>query len=425
MSNASPLRVCVCGGGNGAHMMAVLAASRPDTEVKVLTLFQDEAERWSKALEKGEMTIAYSKEDGKNQPDDHAKPAAVSKEASEVVPGSDIVLFIVPAFAHEEYLKAIAPYVNKKTVIVGLPGQPGFEFQCKNVNGQNMVEECTIMSFETLPWACRIKEFGQTVDCLGVKKYLAGSILHGKAVPRKPPLMSLQALLGPAPEIKQVKHFLEILLMSYSFVHPAILFGKWKDWDGKPVNSEPLFYQGIDEFTANLMTECSKEFLDVAHAIMAQRPNVDLNAVQDIYEWYLTYYKDDIEDPSSLLQAIRTNKSYKGLVHPMKKVKNKFEPIFQNRYLTEDIPMGLVVFKGVAQIVGHQTPNNDLLLEWGQKKIGKVYLVNGKLDGKDVAETRCPQRYGIETLDDLLNGKKMPPPIPVFEITGTEISDSA
>lgn len=34
---------------------------------------------------------------------------------------------------------------------------------------------------------------------------------------------------------------------------------------------------------------------------------------------------------------------------------------------------------------------------------GKEYLVDGKLTGKDMAETRAPQRYGITDLEDVLN----------------------
>ena len=402
---ARPLKVCVCGGGNGAHVMAGLAASREETEVNVLTLFKDEAERWNKAIEKKEMEIEVTNKDGTTSVV-KAKPALVSKDPAAVIPGSDILILIVPAFAHEEYLKAVASHIDKKTVIVGLPGQPGFEYQCMSILGE-ISTQITIMSFETLPWACRISEFGLKVSVLGTKKFLAGSILRGKAIPRKPPLMSLQVLHGFEPSLQQTKHFLVILFMSYSFVHPAILYGRWKDWDNKPVDEEPLFYQGIDEDTAKLLETCSQEFQDVAHAITAKHPEVDMSELLDIYNWYLTYYKEDIEDPSNLYNAIRTNKSYKGLKHPMNEEKGKYVPNLKSRYLTEDIPMGMVVFKGVAEIVGIETPMNDMLLEWGQEKIGKKYLVDGKLSGPDVKDTRCPQTYGLATLEEVLTGRKV------------------
>lgn len=398
------LTICVCGGGNGAHVLSGLSASRKNTEVRVLTLFADEAERWTNALKSSDFTVLWTNKDG-SKSEIKAKPKIVTKKPEEAIKGADQIIFTVPAFAHEEYFTAIAPFVEKGAVIAGIPGQPGFEFQCRDILGKK-ADECHIMCFETLPWACRIVEYGKKVDVLGVKTVLAGSLLSGHVAARKPPLATLQYLYGAEPVFRQAKHFLEILIMGYSFVHLAILHGHWKNWDGKPVEKEPLFYQGIDQAAADMLSACSKECLDVAKAIMKSNPGVDLSDVKDIYDWYMEYYKDDIEDSTNLFTAIRTNKSYKGLVHPMTKVDGGFEPNFSNRYLTEDLPMGMIVFRGVADAAGVKIPNNDKLIEWGQKLMKKEFLVDGKLTGKDVKTTRCPQKYGFTTLDGVISGKK-------------------
>ena len=70
--------------------------------------------------------------------------------------------------------------------------------------------------------------------------------------------------------------------------------------------------------------------------------------------------------------------------------------------MTEDVPYGLVVIRGIAEIVGVQTPNVDKLLTWCQRKMGKEYLVNSKLQGRDVASSGAPQRYGLTTLESIL-----------------------
>ena len=41
------IRVTICGGGNGAHVLAGLAAMHPDVEPRVLTLYAGEAEAWA------------------------------------------------------------------------------------------------------------------------------------------------------------------------------------------------------------------------------------------------------------------------------------------------------------------------------------------------------------------------------------------
>ena len=102
------------------------------------------------------------------------------------------------------------------------------------------------------------------------------------------------------------------------------------------------------------------------------------------------------------MTAMRTNDALKDIKHPMKKTKDgKFIPDFHNRYLAEDVPYGVVVFRGMAEIAGVKTPAMDEILLWSQKILGKEYLVGGELKGKDIRDTRAPQRYGFRTLTDL------------------------
>lgn len=51
------MTVIVCGGGNGAHVLAGLAASVPEVETRVLTLYSDEAERWTTAMKEAKFTV--------------------------------------------------------------------------------------------------------------------------------------------------------------------------------------------------------------------------------------------------------------------------------------------------------------------------------------------------------------------------------
>jgi hypothetical protein len=41
-------------------------------------------------------------------------------------------------------------------------------------------------------------------------------------------------------------------------------------------------------------------------------------------------------------------------------------------------------------------------LTWAQRRLGKEYLLAGKLRGKDIASSRAPQRYGIQTIEELV-----------------------
>jgi hypothetical protein len=87
----------------------------------------------------------------------------------------------------------------------------------------------------------------------------------------------------------------------------------------------------------------------------------------------------------------------------MKKIESGWIPDFSNRYFTEDIPFGLCIYKGIAEILVLETPMIDTIMNWAQKHMDKEYLVDGKLQGKDVPETNAPQRFGITCLEDLID----------------------
>ncbi|CAK0831285.1 unnamed protein product, partial [Prorocentrum cordatum] len=68
----------------------------------------------------------------------------------------------------------------------------------------------------------------------------------------------------------------------------------------------------------------------------------------------------------------------------------------------QDVPTGLCFTKGVAELLGVQTATIDVVLKWAQGKLGKEFLTDAnKMAGKDIAETRAPQAYGVKTRADL------------------------
>ncbi len=399
------LTILVCGGGNGAHVTAGLAAVHDDFETRILTTFADEAQRWNNVLKDSEILISVDEGDrnkGKNK-EIRSKPKIITKDPSQVVPGADIIIFAVPAFAHQGYLEAIEPFIEPNTTIVGLPGQPGFEFQVFDVL-KDKAKKCVIMSYESLPWACRVEEFGKFAKILMVKVNLMGCVIRGKSNPAYDPTEALQKIMGKEPVLTKANNYIEPILATKSIIHPPIMYGTWKDWDGKPLDKKPLFYQGMNEVMAKYLGGVSDELVATAKAIVEKKPEVNLSGVLHLYDWYLRDHKPYIKDPSSLLTVMQTDTAYDGLTHPMKETEDgKFVPDYTHRYMTEDVPNGLVVTKGLAQVAGIPSPFHDEVLKWCQKILGKEYIVGTELTGKDISSTRCPQRYGINTLDDLVN----------------------
>lgn len=403
MGTENKLNVLVCGGGNGAHCLAGLSASNPDVETRVLTLFADEAERWSKILQINDLTVTMVNSDGSSG-EIKSKPTLVTKDPKEAASGADVIFLVVPGFAHEQYFREISHFVGDNTLIVGLPGQAGFEFQCLYMLGEK-AKSCIVMSAESLPWACRILEFGRLVQILGFKETLGVSKLQGSQSNFKgSPFDTVQKVLGPKPVLREIQNYIAVNLMAKSIIHPPLMYGQWSSFDGTPLKEKPLFYKGVDEKQAKLLSGVSDECIAIGKAIEKQIPGTDMSEVIHIFDWYLAYYADQITDKTNLMTAMQTNKAYDGLLHPMKEVDNgQFVPDFNYRYMAEDVPFGLVVMKGIGELAEVATPVMDEIITWAQGKLQQEYMVGSKLSGKDVSKTRAPQRFGFKSLQQLFD----------------------
>jgi hypothetical protein len=80
----------------------------------------------------------------------------------------------------------------------------------------------------------------------------------------------------------------------------------------------------------------------------------------------------------------------------------KFVPNFQYRYLTEDVPYGLVITRAFADLVSVETPTIDEVISWAQRVLNKVYLIGDRLEGPDMADLPTPQNHGIFSVDELI-----------------------
>ena len=224
----------------------------------------------------------------------------------------------------------------------------------------------------------------------------------------KPVQDLLQKLVGTLPTLKPSSNFLAVTLMNINSVwHPTISYSYYHDKDvTQPLDEPPLFYQGATEHTGEMLDQCSNEVLEVKRVLNEKYPAMDMSALTHVRDWMLRSYGDDIGDQSNLYRMLVTNKGYRGLTHPTVETvvdgEKKFLPNFKYRYFSEDLPCGLLVTKGIAELVGVPTPGIDTVLNWAQDMMGKEYLVDGKLCGKDVASTRAPQSYGFHDLDTFM-----------------------
>lgn len=385
--------ITICGGGNAAHTLAGLLASQEGVRVRMYLPYGDEAERWREGLrlEGGVRVVGAS--GGKI-----GLPERISAEAEEVIPGSQMVALALPAFAHAAMLRSMAADLDPEVWIGAFPARGGFDLCVKDVL-EERTAGITVFGLQTLPWACRIQAFGRQVRILGSKACVDVAAQPAGKVGEI--CKFLEDALGVA--MAAIPEFLSLTLAGTGqIIHPGVMFGLFHDWDGQAFEQAPPFYQGIDDFTVGVLERMSDEIQALREGLAANFPALDLSAVRPLEQWLLSAYADTIEDAGSLKGCFVTNRSYTGLRAPVKLAPGGWVPDFQARYLAEDLPYALVVTRGIADLAGIATPQIDDVIGWGQERLGKSYLVGGKLQGADVAASHAPQRFGYDDLQVLM-----------------------
>ena len=400
--STTPLQVIICGGGNGAHVLAGVISSGVENLVTVLVVSKHAQERWNEAIKQTGFRVCYpDKQDIVQEPDKVL--FNITKDVG-IISTADVVILCLPAYGHQTYFDIITPHLQDTCIVVGMPGQPGFEYQCLQYLEKNR-KICPVLSTETLPWACRISRYGSEVIVHGTKETVMASVMaHGnEGINRSTVVEQIQQLLGEKPKLKLVDHFLELTMHTKCSLNSPIMYAQWRNWQGQPLVDPPLFYQGIDETAAKYLQAVSDESLAIAEEIAKRCPKVNISRIGSLYKWLVDHYADQVEDKTTFLTTMRTNKAFAGLVHPMKRDKDgKYLPNFEYRYTTEDIPYGLVVFRAIATMIDVPTPTIDEIIYWGQKLLGKEFLVDGKLEGNDIGDTRIPSNYGCTSFEDLI-----------------------
>lgn len=405
--------ICICGAGNAAHVFSSLFPAWGFTTT-VWAGFDDEAERFKAATDVNGGVVVKNRSDPNNVVAIQGKPAVVTKNAHDVVPQADVIIAALPSFAMETVFKGIKEHLKEGVIIYIMPGSGGCEFLARDILGDELrAGKCTLAGIMPMPVNARITSWGSEVDLASIKVAYDISALPMESAPRAASIF--QTLLKqPA---RSVGSFIGMALNGGNpNNHPPRLMAAWKDHvEGKTYSENPLFYETWDDEAEMWCDKISKERLSIWNTIVAKFPKVGpANHMMDVRTYMATAYKGQISDDSSIKTVFTTNAGLTGFHFPMifkegegplycPKVPDYWEIDFSHRYFTEDIPEGLCVYKGYADLAGVDTPGIDQILEHFQKFMGKEYIKDGKLAGKDVMSTKAPQAFGYTTLESLLS----------------------
>ena len=350
--------ICIIGGGNLAHVVGGYLAAKPDSEVRLLTRHP---ERWQ-----ADRTITITDCNNKVF---KAHFTTISDDPSVTVKGVHIVLLCLPGFAIAPVLESIKPYLDSSTLVGSVVSSTGFFMMAQKI----LPSTVQLFGFQRVPFIARINEYGKSACLLGYKPSLSYATFNAK---NHLELDKTLSELFDVP-VHWLDSYLKVTLTnSNPLLHPCRLFGLFGQGTEK-YDKPALFYEEWDNFSSQILIDCDREFGVLLDKIGISRK--DIPSILDYYESH---------DAQSLTDKIRSIEAFKGLKAPMKELdKNCFVPDWENRYFTEDIPFGLLIIKAFAAKNSIDTPSIDSVLEWAQSKMGKEYMVNKKLIGKDISET--------------------------------------
>ncbi|HER25207.1 MAG TPA: hypothetical protein ENO17_09185 [Candidatus Atribacteria bacterium] len=387
--------ITICGGGNAAHAMIPIIRKHFSGQLNLFLPYGDEANHFQKLINEKRFLTATIKDDKL-----YGRPDKVSKFAKEVCQEADLILMPLPAFAHEHTLLKMVPYLKEDAIIGAIPARSGFEYAALKILKDNHKEKVKIFGMQTLPWACRITEYAISVNILGKKKSVGMAAFPHQITSELSSFLShvLDLKIEPLPNM------LTLTLANVGqIIHPGIMYGLFKGKEQKKYKEDeiPLFYQGVTKEIATTLKAISDEILVLTEKIKVRNKNINLDYVLGLKDWLIYSYESSIADQSTLQNCFTTNQAYQGLRAPVKKENDYFVPDFQARYLTEDVPFGLVVIKSIAQLAEVQTPVIDEIILTISQWMQKEYIKGGFLKGKDIKDARIPQNYGIKNLEEI------------------------
>jgi NAD/NADP octopine/nopaline dehydrogenase, alpha-helical domain len=394
-SRRQPSVITICGGGNAGHALAVVASQNFEGHIDWLVGSEEKAELLrrgvsAKGLRSTGRIVASAD-----------RLRTISADPGEVIPEANLVMIVVPAYVHAGVLGRIAPHVSDSTAIGCLPTRGGFEFEAAKLVAPNG-KRPTIFGLQTLPWSTRVVTPGEVSNIGAVKAEVVVAALPA----REGDNLAAQLSRILATSVIVTEPFLNLTLANPGqLIHPGLMYGHFHAWNGEEYEEEtiPMFYAEATDEMGEVVERLSEDVIRVASAIASRTEGVlDLRAVAPVHEWLRASYSHVTDDTSTVGSCFRTGPIQARKAPVLEVGPGKFVPNFEYRYLTEDVPYGLVVTKSLAEIVGVATPMIDEVVSWAQDAMKRVYLVGGRLEGPDAATLPIPQRHGIQGLSDLM-----------------------
>lgn len=343
------LKFAVLGTGNSGHAFAA------DIALKGFSVNIADVSHYKANLdaiqEKGGIEISGKASEG------FAKLKMVTTDPEKAIKGVDIIIVGAPANAHEPYSRALAPYFEDGQFIVFISNFGALRFKnwMKQLGVKALV---TPVETQSLIYATRSEHPGS------VHVYAVKSELPAAALPAGRINEFIEKMSGIFPQWTAAESVLFTSLNNLNpVVHPTMTLlntGRIESTLGKGWN---LYRDGATESVAKVMEAIENERMAL----------LDLVGVTKISlkDSFTSMYKHYDHKADSISQLLRTSP-----VHASPDLPGT-PPTVHGRYVTEDIPFGMVPWSSMGRMWGVPTPTCDALIQIASIIEGVNYFEEG------------------------------------------------
>lgn len=281
-----------------------------------------------------------------------AKIKKASSNIEEVV--SDFIMVVTPSTAHRDVARVIAPYVNKKTIIILNPGRTfgAIDFACA-LKEYGVSELPSIAEMQTIVYTCRRSGRNKTT-IFALKDGVRIASLRGS---------DIKYIMDNMPKCL-VKHLETVDSVAYTSLSnvgmvlhcaPVLMNVGWIESEKADFR---YYYDGISKSVAIFLEKIDCERIKVSKAA-----GYDIESVAD---WLRRSYK---VDGKNLYECIRNNEAYREIDAP---------PTINTRYIVEDIPNGLVPIEDLGKQLGVETTNISTIINLANSLMDTDYRKEGR-----------------------------------------------
>jgi len=337
-------KIAVLGGGNGAHTMAA------DLTLKGYEVNMCEAPEFKEGIKTTLERQAIDLIDA--WVERHTvKLNLVTTDFEEALKGVSYIMMNVPALGAKDFFNSIMPYLKDGQTIIKWSGNFSALLFASMLKEKGIKKDITLAEAHTLPWGCRLAGPGTAQIMVWVIRLLLATL----------PAKNIDRIIEDVKKMYPVVAGDNVLATSLNnlnpIVHPVgtVMNAGWIDSIGKD------FYFYRDGNTLSISRGIKAVFEEVSKVAGA----IGVRMIE--------YPEEDFWKKSAIMSShVRASFDKEGAV-----AKISGPESVKSRYITEDLPYGLVPIRKLAHQFDVATPLIDAVIEFASVINQTDYMEEG------------------------------------------------